>query len=97
MREAKTSDYAKILAHRIMEGKGEVSNAELRIVLAQQILLTDNLNQTLSSINDALWSEEKLLAIISGHCAKMKNCPMVNRPSRFWNGLGVFVRGILKG
>ena len=80
-----------------MEGKGEVSNAELRIVLAQQILLTDSLNQTLGNINDALWSEEKLLAIISGHCAKMKNCPMVDRPQGFWSNLGAFFRGILKG
>jgi len=71
----KISERAKLQARRILGGKN-VTEQELRSVIAQAVLGIDEVTNVMQEVKQALWSKEQLHVEIQSHCtARRKDCP----------------------
>lgn len=73
MSDAEVDTMAKLYAERLMRGDN-VTEAEMRVIMAGLMLSVDRLAHAVDGFRDLLWSEEKLRLLIRSevkhHCSE---------------------------
>ena len=96
MSEEKISEMAKLHARRLVEGVG-ISDSEMRLVLAGLLLAVDKLTGAIQDVQESLWTEDMLRAMMSEtvtkHCrAEQTRCSL---PALQRAMLGRLIRSVL--
>ena len=75
MSEEQVSTMARLYAERLMRGD-TVNESEMRVIIAGLMLSVDKLANAFSDMQHALWSEDKMRALIAEevekHCSENK-------------------------
>jgi hypothetical protein len=101
MSSEQIDELARIAAERVMKG-GDVSEGELKFMIAGLILSVNKLTNALSEMNEKLWTQETLERIIQKqieeHCkVSGSNCQdSSDAVETIWTALGRILRRVFR-